>query len=93
MGERGDRFDSNFGDGASFIMGVLTGTALGVGLGMLFAPKAGRQLRSEISEQGTNLATAATEQFRRATETASDWADRGREMSEQAVSVARSIVG
>ena len=32
-------------------MGLLAGTVLGAGLGMLFAPKAGSELRSQIGNQ------------------------------------------
>ena len=55
-------------------------TVLGAGLGMLFAPKAGSELRNQISEQAGNLANAATDQYQRATEAASGWADRGKEV-------------
>jgi gas vesicle protein len=41
MADAYDGFDHNEGGGGSFVMGLLTGTVLGVGLGMLFAPKAG----------------------------------------------------
>src|SRR5207302_10934252 len=62
-----------------FVMGLLTGTVLGAGLGMLFAPKSGSELRNQLSEQAGNLANTASEGYRRATEAAGDWADRGRE--------------
>ena len=45
-----DRFEREDG-GGSFLMGLLAGTVLGAGLGMLFAPKAGSELRNQISEQ------------------------------------------
>jgi gas vesicle protein len=51
---------------------------------MLFAPKAGAKLRSQISEQAGNLADQASEGYRRATESAGDLADRGREMVDKA---------
>jgi len=75
-----DRFDHEGSGGGSFVMGLLTGTVLGAGLGMLFAPKAGSELRNQISEQAGNLATAASDQYQRATEAASSWADRGKEV-------------
>jgi gas vesicle protein len=75
-----DRFENEGSGGGSFVMGLLTGTVLGAGLGMLFAPKAGSELRNQISEQAGNLATAASDQYHRASEGASGWADRGREV-------------
>ena len=80
MGDGYDRFDNEGGGGGSFVMGLLTGTVLGAGLGMLFAPKSGSELRGQLSEQAGKVANQASEQYRRASETASDLADRGREM-------------
>src|SRR5262245_58046207 len=84
MGDGYDRFENEGGGGGSFVMGLLTGTVLGAGLGMLFAPKSGSELRGQLSEQAGNLKSQASEQYRRASETASDWADRGREMYDKA---------
>ena len=84
MADGYDRFDNEGGGGGSFVMGLLTGTVLGAGLGMLFAPKAGSELRGQISDQASNLANTASEQYRRATEAAGDLADRGREMYDKA---------
>src|SRR5437773_8741442 len=84
MADGYDRFDNEGGGGGSFVMGLLTGTVLGAGLGMLFAPKAGSELRGQISDQANNLANTASEQYRRATEAAGDLADRGREMYDKA---------
>ena len=84
MADGYDRFDNEGGGGGSFVMGLLTGTVLGAGLGMLFAPKSGSDLRNQISEQAGNLANTANEGYKRASETAGDWADRGREMYDKA---------
>src|SRR6188508_1592449 len=84
MADGYDRYENEGGGGGSFVMGLLTGTVLGAGLGMLFAPKAGSELRGQISEQAGNLANTAGEQYRRATEAAGDLADRGREMYDKA---------
>jgi len=78
-----DRYNSDSG-GGGFIMGLLTGTVIGVGLGMLLAPKAGADLRGELSEQARNMGTKASEQYRRASETATGWAEKGREVVSQA---------
>ena len=74
-----DRNDEGAGGGGSFVMGLLTGTVLGVGLGMLFAPKPGSELRGQLSDQAETLASSATEGYKRAAETASSWAEKGRE--------------
>ena len=69
MGDGYDRFDNEGGGGSSFVMGLLTGTVLGAGLGMLFAPKPGSEMRNQLSEQANNLANTASEGYRRASET------------------------
>src|SRR5207248_7409775 len=68
----------------SFVMGLLTGTVLGAGLGMLFAPKSGSELRGQLSEQAGNIANAAQDQYRRVSDAAGDIADRGRDMYDKA---------
>ena len=61
MADGYDRFENEGGGGGSFVMGLLTGTVLGAGLGMLFAPKAGSELRNQLSEQAGTLANTASE--------------------------------
>jgi len=84
MADGYDRFDNEGSGGGSFVMGLLTGTVLGAGLGMLFAPKSGSELRNQISEQAGSLATTAANTastgYRRAQESAGQWADRGRDV-------------
>ena len=80
MADGYDRFENEGnGGGGSFVMGLLTGTVLGAGLGMLFAPKAGSELRSQLSEQAGNLANTASEGYRKAAENAGQWAQSGKE--------------
>jgi len=78
-----DRYDSESG-GSGFVMGLITGTVLGAGLGMLLAPKAGSELRGAIGEQARNLGNKASEQYRRASDSAGTWAEKGREFVTQA---------
>jgi len=84
MADSFDRYDNEGSGGGGFMMGLLTGTVLGAGLGMLLAPKAGSELRGAIGEQARNLSNAASEQYKKASETAGTWAERGREMVDKA---------
>jgi gas vesicle protein len=82
-----DRLEREDG-GGSFLMGLLAGTVLGAGLGMLFAPKPGSELRSQLSEQAGRLRTSATDGYQHATEKVSQIVDRGREAYDRARSAA-----
>ena len=73
MADSYDRYD-NEGSGGGFMMGLLTGTVLGAGLGMLPAPKAGSEMRGAIGEQARNLGSMASDGYRRASEQAGGWA-------------------
>ena len=73
--------------GAGFILGLLTGTILGAAIGMLLAPKEGRELRGELEEharhfgaQAREFSAKASEGYQRASEAAIGLADRGREV-------------
>jgi gas vesicle protein len=79
MADRFDRVDHESSGSGGFVMGLLTGTVLGAGLGMLFAPKAGAALRNQLAEQAGNLANTASEGVRKATETAGEWVEKGRD--------------
>jgi hypothetical protein len=54
--------------GGGFMMGLLTGTVLGAGLGMLLAPKRGSELRSQITEQASSFGRRAGDVAERARE-------------------------
>jgi gas vesicle protein len=82
-----DRFEREEG-GGSFLMGLLAGTVLGAGLGMLFAPKAGSELRSQlgssISDQTGRLRDVADQSYQQASDKVSQIVDRGREAYDRA---------
>jgi gas vesicle protein len=82
-----DRLEREDG-GSSFLMGLLAGTVLGAGLGMLFAPKTGSELRSQLGEQAGRLRSTATDSYNQATEKVSQIVDRGKEAYERARSTA-----
>ena len=79
-----DRYDNNEGGSGGFMMGLLTGTVLGAGLGMLLAPKAGAELRGTLGEQARTIGNKASEQYRRASDSAGQWAEKGREFVDRA---------
>jgi gas vesicle protein len=82
-----DRFEREEG-GGSFLMGLLAGTVLGAGLGMLFAPKAGSELRSQLGStlaDGTGrLRDVADQTYSQASDKVSQMVDRGREAYDRA---------
>jgi hypothetical protein len=78
-----DRLEREEG-GGSFLMGLLAGTVLGAGLGMLFAPKPGSELRSQLSEQSGRLRSTANDAYSQASHKVSQMVDRGREAYERA---------
>ena len=78
-----DRFEREEG-GGSFLMGLLAGTVLGAGLGMLFAPKAGNELRGQLGESAARLKTTANDAYQQASGKVNQMVDRGREAYDRA---------
>lgn len=78
-----DRFEREEGSGA-FLMGLLAGTVLGAGLGMLFAPRPGSELRHQLSEQAGRLRNTASDAYQQAADKVTHMAERGREAYDKA---------
>jgi len=78
-----DRLEREDG-GGSFLMGLLAGTVLGAGLGMLFAPKAGSDLRNQLNEQAGKLKATANDTYQQATDKVSQIVDRGKDAYDRA---------
>ena len=57
-----DRFDDEAG-GGGFMMGLIAGAVLGVGLGMLLAPRAGSELRGQLGDTASKLRDRAAEGY------------------------------
>src|SRR5436190_16016192 len=89
-----DRFEREEG-GGSFLMGLLAGTVLGAGLGMLFAPKAGSELRSQLgtqlADQTGKLREVADPYYQQATDKVSQIVDKGKEAYDRARSSVSSM--
>ena len=69
-----DRFEREDG-GGSFLMGLLAGTVLGAGLGMLFAPRPGSELRNQLTEQAGRLRHTAGDAYSQASGTVNKMVD------------------
>lgn len=78
-----DRFEREDG-GGSFLMGLLAGTVLGAGLGMLFAPRPGAELRTQLTEQAGKIRNTAGGAYSQATDRVTQMVDRGREAYDRA---------
>ncbi len=69
-------------DGSGFLW-FLTGLGIGAAIGVLYAPKSGRETRETLinkAEEGRDL---VTERAKRAREQANEWVDKGREVLNQ----------
>jgi len=83
--------------GAGFVLGLLAGSVLGAAIGMLLAPKAGKELRGDLEEharhfgdQAREFSAKASEGYQRASEVAVGLADRGREVVNHARDAVKS---
>jgi gas vesicle protein len=61
-----------------YLLGVLTGAAVGVGIGMLVAPRTGAQMRKEIGHQWSNAKGSCSNGYHHARDIAGEWAERSR---------------
>ena len=57
-------------DGSGFAVGAITGALVGAGLALLFAPKAGSELRGDLSESMTSMRDAVARRYRELAERA-----------------------
>src|SRR5690606_34256215 len=57
-----DRFDDE-ASGGGFMLGLMAGAVLGVGLGMLLAPKKGAALRGQLGDQASRLRDRGNEGY------------------------------
>jgi gas vesicle protein len=69
-------------------MGLLTGTVLGAGVAMLFAPKSGAELRDDLSARADTLASRTRDGFRTAAEHVEQWVEKGKEAAATVAGVA-----
>ncbi len=70
-----DRHEGNH----ALAIGLLTGTAVGLGIGMLFAPRAGSELRHQCRTKMGSARNSAASGYHRAVDKAGHLANRGRD--------------
>ncbi len=83
-------YEASGSGGSGFMMGLLTGTVLGAGLGMLFAPKSGSEIRGKIGESASQVGEKSREIVDRARDAVSRGAEEARRLGEKASRVAGS---
>jgi gas vesicle protein len=67
------------GSGGGFLFGLLCGAALGAAVGLMFAPKAGAELRQTLQDSTGDLKKKAYEAYGQATETVNDFVAKGKD--------------
>ena len=65
--------------GGGFLIGLLCGTALGAAIGLMFAPKAGSEIRQRLYEQTGDIRQKAYETYGQATEQVNNIVTKGRQ--------------
>lgn len=86
--EQNDEQDSGFG----FMTGLFAGVAIGVGLGLLFAPSKGAELRQGIADSAATAGKAVKDTYRQASDAATDTIDEISTRGRQAFDQARKVV-
>ncbi len=57
-------YENQRDNGSGFVTGVLMGAMVGAGVALLFAPKAGADLRGDLGESVTSMRDAVTRHYR-----------------------------
>lgn len=65
--------------GGGFLIGLLCGTALGAAIGMMFAPKAGSEIRRTLYDSTGDIRRKAYETYGQATEQVNNMVAKGRQ--------------
>src|SRR3989440_12908861 len=69
--------------GGGFLIGLLCGTALGAAVGLMFAPKAGSELRQTLYESTDDIRKKAYDAYGQATEQVNTYVSKGKQAVER----------
>jgi gas vesicle protein len=78
------------------VIGLLCGAALGAAVGLMFAPKAGSELRQTLYDSTGDIRKKASDAYGQATQTVNEYVSKGRdavERGKQAFDSARQSAG
>jgi len=82
QGYQNDEFRSTE-SGGGFLIGLLSGVVLGVGFGMLMAPRAGSELRETLSQSANDFQRAASDSFNQVSSKFNEVSSKVRETAEK----------
>ena len=68
--------DNTTNRGGIFLMGLMTGSAIGAGLAIYFSPRLALELRQRVTDSTTDLRNAASERFQSAATRVADVVER-----------------
>ena len=83
MSQEYDREESE-NSGMAFFTGLLAGALIGAGLGVLFAPRRGSELRKQVADSATSVGKAVSKTVDTWTEQGRDAYDRVRDVASRA---------
>lgn len=83
--------DSSSVNGKDFVIGALVGSILGAAAALLLAPKAGKELRHDVSTQANTLKTKSANYSTTVKEKATDLSQKVQEQSAKVVDKAKSL--
>lgn len=65
------------------ILALLTGTAVGVGLGLLYAPQSGEKTRKQLRDEADHLQDTLNKKYKETSTHLSDYADQAKKTIEE----------
>jgi len=65
--------------GGGFVFGLLCGAALGAAVGLMFAPKAGSELRQKLYDSTGDIRQKAYDAYGQAQQTVNDYVSKGKD--------------
>lgn len=80
------------GNGGGFVMGLITGAAVGAALGLIFAPKRGSELRGDLARSTEDIRRRASRAYDTVSDTVSDLASKGGNVVSNMISKSEDVL-